>query len=150
MTKTESQEPNPFSRQVQESRDLIRSERIDFGPPPPPPAPVQYEPGFVPPKFSKTLTSVIVTEGEPVYFEGYVNGTPSPEISWQFNDKSIRPGIQTSYVDGKVTLNIPAARPEDSGKFMCAARNAGGFATSSAQLVVRRKKMKMNFYKTIQ
>lgn len=47
------------------------------------------------------------------------------------------PRIHFNTQDGKATLNIEQVQAEDSGKYMCTARNDSGVATSSAQLVIR-------------
>ena len=96
-----------------------------------------------PPHFSQTLVSVVTTVGENARFEGVVTGSPAPEITWTKDgspiSKQSHPHLEFSNIGGRVSLNFGNARLEDSGKYMCSAKNTSGVATSSAQLVVRRE-----------
>lgn len=60
-----------------------------------------------------------------------------PDIVWTKDGKELLPHeAHTSYVNGKVTLVIPRISTDHTGKYTCSAKNEGGLATSSAQLVV--------------
>ena len=96
-----------------------------------------------PPHFSQTLVSQVTTVGEPAKFDGVVTGTPAPEIQWSKDGVAItkqsHPHIDFSNIGGRISLVFRFTSPADSGKYMCSAMSSGGIATSSAQLVVRRK-----------
>lgn len=67
-------------------------------------------------------------------------GIPEPEVEWTKNGKLLlsSTNVKVSNINGHAKLEFIATHIEDSGKYMCTARNAFGIATSSAQLVVRR------------
>jgi len=68
-----------------------------------------------------------------------ITGKPEPSIKWYREGKELtdKADFEISYQDGRVSLSIPEAFPEDQGQFKCTARNIGGQATSSAELIVR-------------
>uniref|UniRef100_A0A0K0E9V3 Ig-like domain-containing protein n=1 Tax=Strongyloides stercoralis TaxID=6248 RepID=A0A0K0E9V3_STRER len=105
------------------------------------------------PHFSQTLTSTVSAIGEAASFEGMITGWPTPEIIWSkdniiLNEKDY-PHIVLSYIDSKVQLTFKKTSLEDSGKYICTAKNAFGMATSSAQLVVRPKTIAPDFLKRL-
>lgn len=96
-----------------------------------------------PPHFLQTLVSSVTTEGEPARFEASVTGWPIPSVEWSKDgaplDLNRANRLRLNVQGGNATLHIDKALIEDSGKYMCTARNSSGVATSSAQLVVRSK-----------
>ncbi len=70
-------------------------------------------------------------------------GVPPPDITWQKDGQAVsstgHPEIRIANVNGKVSMVINNPKITHSGKYTCTARNSVGFATSSAQLVVRGK-----------
>ncbi|VDI56857.1 titin [Mytilus galloprovincialis] len=93
----------------------------------------------VPPKFVQALKNIETMEGTRVTFEGVVSGKPEPSIKWYREGKELtdKADFEISYNDGRVSLNIPEAFPEDQGQFKCTARNMAGQASSSAELIVK-------------
>lgn len=103
-----------------------------------PPEPEQ--PSGTPPKFTKLLADVLVSEGEKVLFEGCVTGEPTPEIKWLLNNQPITPTDHvkiTNEVDGTIKLEIANVRPEDKGVYTVKATNSSGDAKCFAQLIVK-------------
>uniref|UniRef100_A0A914YQH0 Ig-like domain-containing protein n=1 Tax=Panagrolaimus superbus TaxID=310955 RepID=A0A914YQH0_9BILA len=96
-----------------------------------------------PPHFSQTLVSQVTTVGDAAKFDGVVTGTPAPEIQWTKDGvaltKQSHPHIDFSNIGGRISLSFKYTTLADSGKYMASAMSTGGIATSSAQLVVRRK-----------
>ncbi|CEF62415.1 Zormin [Strongyloides ratti] len=105
------------------------------------------------PHFSQTLTSTVSAIGESATFEGMITGWPVPEIIWSKDNIILNeydyPHIVSSYIGSKVRLTFRKTSPDDSGKYICTAKNAFGMATSSAQLVVRPKTIAPDFLKRL-
>ncbi|KYB28240.1 SEC14 domain and spectrin repeat-containing protein 1-like Protein [Tribolium castaneum] len=111
----------------------------DSGTKPPEPE----EPPGTPPKFTKLLSDVLVSEGEKVEFEGCVTGEPTPEIKWLLNNQPITPTDHvkiTHNSDGTIRLEIANVRPEDKGVYTVKATNSSGDAKCFAQLIVKSMK----------
>jgi titin len=106
-----------------------------------PPEPV--EPSGSPPKFTKLLSDVLVSEGERVAFDGCVTGEPTPDVKWLLNNQPI---AATDHVkithepDGTIKLEIENVRPEDKGVYTVKAVNSSGDAKCFAQLIVKSMK----------
>ena len=70
-------------------------------------------------------------------------GVPTPLIVWRLNWGNIPTGdrVTVTSVDGRGTLTIRYARPEDAGAYTCEALNNRGsiFATPDALIIVRRE-----------
>ncbi|XP_070207543.1 basement membrane-specific heparan sulfate proteoglycan core protein-like isoform X4 [Littorina saxatilis] len=70
-------------------------------------------------------------------------GVPTPLITWRLNWGNIPTGsrVTVTSVDGRGTLTIRFARPEDAGAYTCEALNNRGsiFATPDALIIVRRQ-----------
>ena len=79
--------------------------------------------------------------------ENFLSGKPEPVVRWfregkQLTDKA---DFEIAYREGRVSLSIPEAFAEDSGQFMCTAENEAGLASSTAELLVRGKRLKLAF-----
>lgn len=76
-------------------------------------------------------------------------GLPTPQIEWSKNGEILNDSRIQQFNNnaGQATLKVNQTRKEDSGKYMCTARNDSGVATSSAQLIVRSlfKKLCFNY-----
>ena len=93
-----------------------------------------------PPHFTQTLVSTVVAQGENTTFEGIVTGWPAPTVEWTIDGRPLDlKDIRVSNIGGRVSLNFLNCQLSHAGKYMCTAKNNSGVATSSAQLVVRRK-----------
>lgn len=91
------------------------------------------------PKFIEKLQPKHVPDGYSCTFECKVEGIPRPQITWFRQTAIIKPSneFQMYYNEENVaTLIIREVYPEDAGKFTCVAKNAFGFASSTAELTV--------------
>ncbi|KAK3083136.1 hypothetical protein FSP39_014900 [Pinctada imbricata] len=106
----------------------------------------------VPPKFLKALKNITAMEGTRVTFEGIVTGKPEPTIKWfkEGHEITDQPDFEISYKDGRITLSIPEVFSEDEGQFMATARNVGGSASSTAELIVKASMVPPSFTEKLQ
>lgn len=91
------------------------------------------------PRFIEKLQPISAQDGSTTQFECIIEGTPRPVITWFRQTAIIKPSsdFQIFYDEDNVcTLIIREVFPEDAGLFTIVAKNAAGFASSSAQLVV--------------
>ena len=83
---------------------------------------------------------VTVKEGEQAMFECCVLSMPPPLITWYFMGRPIADGeiytLTEDEEDGRYSLLIPEAFPEDAGVYTVRATNALGMAEASAILTV--------------
>ncbi|RZC41074.1 I-set and/or Spectrin domain containing protein, partial [Asbolus verrucosus] len=103
----------------------------------------KVKPPGSPPKFTKLLSDVLVSEGEKVAFEGNVTGEPRPEVKWLLNNQPITATdhVKISHDDeGTIRLEIENVRPEDKGVYTVKATNSSGDAKCFAQLIVKSMK----------
>ncbi|GBN94600.1 Titin, partial [Araneus ventricosus] len=91
------------------------------------------------PKIVKKLSMVKVLDGQTVELTCQVSGNPRPTITWFKQTQIIKPSMefQIFYDDDNVTtLIIREVFPEDAGTYTVVAKNAAGFSSTSAELVV--------------
>lgn len=91
------------------------------------------------PKFIEKLKPITTHDGTTVHFECKVVGVPRPQITWFRQTAICKPSqdFQMYYDEDNVaTLVIREVMLEDAGMFTCVAKNAAGFATSTAELFV--------------
>ncbi|KAM9664701.1 LOW QUALITY PROTEIN: titin-like [Trichechus inunguis] len=93
-----------------------------------------------PPQFIKKPSPVLVLRnGQSTSFECQITGTPEIKVSWYLDGNEItaieRHGI--SFTDGLATFHISGARVENSGTYVCEARNDAGTASCSIELKVK-------------
>jgi hypothetical protein len=69
-------------------------------------------------------------EGSEAVFQAKIAGNPKPRINWFKNGLRIQasssPRYKVSYENQIATLNIHAARPEDTGHYTLLAENPSG------------------------
>lgn len=97
-----------------------------------------------PPKFSKLLSDVLVSEGEKVAFETTISGEPKPETKWLLNNQAIVPNERIKIThdgQGNAKLEIDKVLPEDRGVYTVKASNPSGDAKCFAQLIVKSQKI---------
>lgn len=91
------------------------------------------------PRFIEKLQPQRTPDGYTVQFECQVEGSPRPQITWFRQTAVIKSStdFQMYYDEDNIaTLIIREVFPEDAGTFTCVAKNAAGFASSTAELVV--------------
>jgi len=99
-----------------------------------------FPPSLEPPQFIKKPSPVLVLRnGQSTTFECQITGTPEIRVSWYLDGNEItaieRHGI--SFIDGLATFQISGARVENSGTYVCEARNDAGSASCSIELKVK-------------
>lgn len=87
---------------------------------------------------------VIVAEGDNVTLSCKAIGTPTPVISWLQNWSAIRstnPRLITSSNNGYGTLTIKGVQQQDTGKYICQARNNLDTTSSpyDSELIIKSK-----------
>lgn len=91
------------------------------------------------PRFIEKLQPQRTPDGYTVQFECQVEGSPRPQITW-FRQTAIIKSSTDFHMyydeDNIATLIIKEVFPEDAGTFTCVAKNAAGFASSTAELIV--------------
>lgn len=97
-------------------------------------------PSLEPPQFIKKPSPVLVLRnGQSTTFECQISGTPKIRVSWYLDGNEItaieKHGI--SFIDGLATFQISGARVENSGTYVCEARNDAGTASCSIELKVK-------------
>uniref|UniRef100_A0A8C0K262 Ig-like domain-containing protein n=1 Tax=Canis lupus dingo TaxID=286419 RepID=A0A8C0K262_CANLU len=97
-------------------------------------------PSLEPPQFIKKPSPVLVLRnGQSTTFECQITGTPEIRVSWYLDGNEItaikKHGI--SFIDGLATFQISGARVENSGTYVCEARNDAGTASCSIELKVK-------------
>lgn len=97
-------------------------------------------PSLEPPQFIKKPSPVLVLRnGQSTTFECQITGTPEIRVSWYLDGNEItavqKHGI--SFIDGLATFQISGARVENSGIYVCEARNDAGTASCSIELKVK-------------
>ncbi len=97
----------------------------------------------VPAQFSQPIKPQVVHETEVATFTATVIGTPRPEITWYKDHVLLELGGRFKMLQpqdsSEVSLVIENACNEDFGNYTCEAKNPGGRARCTANLVVVRK-----------
>lgn len=105
--------------------------------------PEEEKPTGVPPKFSKLLSDILISEGDKVILEATVSAEPKPEIKWLLNNQTIEASdhVKLTHDDeGNLKLEIEKVLPEDRGVYTVKASNPSGEAKCFAQLIVKSSK----------
>ncbi|XP_035789232.1 titin-like isoform X6 [Anopheles albimanus] len=92
------------------------------------------------PQFGRPLKNACVTEGLPVHLEATLTpvNDPTMKVEWYCNGRPIQQGhrFKTTYDFGFVALDILYAHAEDTGTYMCKAKNAIGEAVTTCAVKV--------------
>ena len=91
------------------------------------------------PRFLDRMVNQSVVEGAPVLFSAEAVGVPTPMMSWQKDGKMLSSDnhYQIQQDGPRSSLQIAAARPDDSAWFQCSAVNTAGSASNRARLIVQ-------------
>ncbi|MEQ2201980.1 hypothetical protein XENOCAPTIV_021837, partial [Xenoophorus captivus] len=80
---------------------------------------------------------VRVRVGEPINLECQSSGEPRPSVSWHRLDNNRKTTLSSPVpMDSNAVMQILVARPEDSGTYVCVARNTEGTAETKVEVVV--------------
>uniref|UniRef100_A0A3Q2D071 Heparan sulfate proteoglycan 2 n=1 Tax=Cyprinodon variegatus TaxID=28743 RepID=A0A3Q2D071_CYPVA len=80
---------------------------------------------------------VRVGVGEPINLECQGSGEPRPSVSWHRLDNNRRTTLSSPVpMDSNAVMQILAARQEDSGTYVCLARNAEGNKETRVEVIV--------------
>ncbi|XP_058467261.1 twitchin isoform X5 [Malaya genurostris] len=115
----------PDARSRQSTRELL---------------PLQSDSLMHPPEFTKKLKDVIASDGEPLQLNCHVSGDPLPQIVWTRNGKKLTSSdvIDIKYKSGIASLRINELFPEDSGTYVCTAKNSMGETSTQCVLDVKK------------
>lgn len=95
------------------------------------------------PQFGRPLRNANVNEGVPIHLEATLVpvNDPTMKVEWFVNGKPIPAGsrFRTTYDFGFVALDILDAHAEDTGTYMCKAKNAIGEAVTTCAVKVTGK-----------
>lgn len=90
------------------------------------------------PQFGRPLRNASVQEGKPVHLEATLTpvNDPTMRVEWYCNGRPIQQGhrFKTTYDFGFVALDILYAHAEDTGTYMCKAKNAVGEAVTTCSV----------------
>ncbi|XP_056395554.1 LOW QUALITY PROTEIN: hemicentin-2 [Hyla sarda] len=92
-----------------------------------------------PPQFVDFPLDVEVDVGESVHLLCSAEGSPTPTVSWFRQDEGpVLPSGTTDIIDGpgSNTIHVKIARPEDTGVYVCEARNPFGWVQAEILLTV--------------
>ncbi|XP_034137006.1 titin-like isoform X2 [Drosophila guanche] len=96
------------------------------------------------PQFGRSLRNAKVNEGTPVHLEATLIpvNDPTMKVEWYCNGTPIQAGhrFKTTYDFGFVALDILYAHAEDTGTYMCKAKNAIGEAVTTCAVNVTANK----------
>uniref|UniRef100_A0A3Q2QD42 Heparan sulfate proteoglycan 2 n=1 Tax=Fundulus heteroclitus TaxID=8078 RepID=A0A3Q2QD42_FUNHE len=80
---------------------------------------------------------VRVRVGEPINLECQATGEPRPSVSWHRLDNNRRTTLSSPVpMDSNAVMQILVARPEDSGTYVCVARNTEGSTETKVEVIV--------------
>lgn len=95
------------------------------------------------PQFGRPLRNAIADEGTPIHLEATLTpvNDPTMRVEWYCNGRPIQTGhrFKTTYDFGFVALDILYAYAEDTGTYMCKAKNAVGEAVTTSSVNVTGK-----------
>ena len=103
------------------------------------------------PKFTQPLQETQATVGGTVKLECRLNATSNPNIEWTKNGRPVSETrrVRTEF-DGELSsLVISDLRPEDSGEYLCTAKNKTGKASCRTKLVVSESASKPELKETM-
>ncbi|KAJ8016910.1 hypothetical protein DPEC_G00012250 [Dallia pectoralis] len=74
--------------------------------------------------------------GEPINLECQASGEPQPSVTWHRLDNSRKVMLSPVPMESNAVMQILAARPEDSGVYVCTARNNEGTTETKVEVAV--------------
>ncbi|KAL1383363.1 hypothetical protein pipiens_013162 [Culex pipiens pipiens] len=115
----------PDARSRQSTRELL---------------PLKSDSMMCPPDFTRKLKDVVASDGEPLQLNCHVSGDPLPQIVWTKNGKKLTSSavIDIKYKSGIASLRINELFPEDSGTYVCTAKNSMGETSTQCVLDVKK------------
>ncbi|XP_076650032.1 peroxidasin [Halictus rubicundus] len=87
-------------------------------------------------RFTQLPESQTVSIGTDVSFTCKVEGLPTPRVQWWRNGQQLSVGGRVAIEDNGDVLRILAAKESDAARYVCRAKNANGYAETSADLRV--------------
>uniref|UniRef100_A0A8C5H6J5 Obscurin like cytoskeletal adaptor 1b n=1 Tax=Gouania willdenowi TaxID=441366 RepID=A0A8C5H6J5_GOUWI len=99
------------------------------------------------PRFLAYPRPVVVQSGTDAVLKCQIGGDPRPAVIWERNNEKIHPeGRYRVFEDGNVyNLIISAVNTEDSGQYICKAKNSIGETYAAATLKVEGEAQEMEF-----
>ena len=96
------------------------------------------------PEVLATLKDISTMEGQAAVFECTLNGQPTPEVTWYFDDKKLdtseeRFSAHFDTASGKATLTLHDVVVADGGMYTCVCSNQFGEASTRSSLLVKRE-----------
>lgn len=95
------------------------------------------------PQFARALQNAKVQEGDSVHLEATLTPAQDPtmRVEWYCNGAPIQHGsrMKTTFAFGFVALDIQYTRSEDTGTYMCKAKNAFGEAVTTCAVAATGK-----------
>jgi len=120
----QSQTQTSVTRQVQQGTQRVQG--------PTQMVPVGLPAGASPPVFEQIFQNARFAQGGDALFEGKVQGSPKPTVTWTRRGQQISSGnkyeVSHDEISGVVTLLIRAIGPGDEGEYTCTAANQYGEA----------------------
>ncbi|KAG8183020.1 hypothetical protein JTE90_017107 [Oedothorax gibbosus] len=93
------------------------------------------------PVFLKQMSDITICEGDSLKFETSCDGSPKPEIKWLKGKKELDSSVcKLSKDSSAASLEIEEASVEDSGTYICKAKNKVGEVTQQATVTVKSRK----------
>ena len=92
----------------------------------------------IPPKISGTTSELFLLVGETLTLDFRLYGSPSPTVSWNFNDIPIN-NDETYSIDtnqDRSVLRIRGVKREDTGKYNIVAKNTNGYDELTVKVTV--------------
>ncbi|XP_014849228.1 PREDICTED: basement membrane-specific heparan sulfate proteoglycan core protein isoform X5 [Poecilia mexicana] len=78
-----------------------------------------------------------VRVGEPINLECQASGEPRPSVSWHRLDNNRKTTLTSPVpMDSNAVMQILVARPEDSGTYVCVARNTEGTTETRVEVII--------------
>lgn len=105
----------------------------------------------IPPKITKRLQDVTVTEGDTARFEVNVSGVPKPLGHWSTNNAEIMENDETilETIGDTYKLILRDVLPDDEGEYTFTATNEAGKVSCTGKLSVREKIKKPSFLEVL-
>lgn len=95
------------------------------------------------PRFISPFNGKILDQGSDVTLEAIIDGYPTPEIVLTKNGEPLRENenVKISQRNNKITIEVRNVSVKDAGRYSCSITNETGTAVSSADIVVKSKRV---------